>query len=76
MVEWETYRLSIRALEQLKNDYEAAWAMLLNCYDVEPREYFEREASINGFRSPLAQAIFHIHKRDRRGDEAHQDTEG
>lgn len=54
-------RLRIAALEA---ERDAAWTFIANSYDIEPHEYFEREAPKNGFTHPLVQAIHHIWKRD------------
>jgi hypothetical protein len=75
-VKFETYRLLFRTYERQREEIEGAWQMIENCYDVEPRDYFEREAKRNGFTFPLAQAIFHIHKRDPRNGEVGAVPEG
>lgn len=40
------------------------WEMLENCWEIEPREYFEKEAPENGFGSPLAMAVHYMWKRE------------
>jgi hypothetical protein len=49
---------------RLKAEIDAAWQAIASGYDIEPREYFDREAPHNGFRYPLVQALHHIWKRD------------
>lgn len=39
------------------------WWVLERCWNIEPREYFEREAPKNGFGSPLAMAVHYMWKR-------------
>lgn len=48
---------------RLKADIEKFWFHVEHAYDIEPREYFEKEARTNGFDSPLAQAAHHISMR-------------
>lgn len=43
---------------------EKFWYALWHSWDIEPREYFEREAPRNGFGSPLAMAVHHMWKRE------------
>lgn len=45
-------------------DVEAFWLALERSWDIEPREYFEREAPKNGFGSPLAMAVHYMWKRE------------
>lgn len=40
------------------------WQFVEHGYDIEPRAFFEKEAPINGFGSPLAQAAHHMWKRN------------
>lgn len=61
---------------------EAAWEFIANAYDIEPREFFEREAPTNGFKHPLVMAIHYIWKRDPKivaalaaSDQARQELE-
>lgn len=58
--------------EQLtaEQQIDAFWQMLENCFEIEPREYFEQEAPRNGFGSPLAMACFYMWKRDANVEEA------
>lgn len=51
-----------------QSDIDKFWSMLHNCFDLEPREYFETEARKNGFDSPLAMACFYMWKRDKKPD--------
>lgn len=44
-------------------EIEAFWQGVQRGWDIEPREYFEREAPKNGFKFPIAQALHHIWKR-------------
>ena len=53
-----------RQTKQLREEIEAAWRMIEQGFEVEPRSYFEREAPRNVFRFPLVQAVFHLWKRD------------
>ena len=48
----------------LRAEIDAAWEYLRNGYDIEPREYFEKEAPRNGFKYALAMAMHHIWKRE------------
>ena len=46
-------------------DVEAFWTAVERGWDnIEPREFFEREAPKNGFGSPLAMAVHHMWKSD------------
>jgi hypothetical protein len=51
-----------------KSDIDKFWAMLDRCFEMEPREYFEKEARLNGFDSPLAMACFFMWKREAKVD--------
>jgi len=46
------------------------WRMLEQCWNIEPREYFEREAPRNGFVSPLAMAVHYMWKREVKPEKA------
>ena len=50
-------------VERLRAEIDAAWFMIEHGWDIEPREYFEREAPKNGFGYGLAQAVHHMGKR-------------
>lgn len=45
-------------------DIEAFWTALDRSWNIEPREYFEKEAPKNGFGSPLAMAVHYMWKRE------------
>lgn len=49
--------------DSCRNEIDAAWLAIHHGWDIEPRSYFEREAPLNGFESPLAQAVHHMWKR-------------
>lgn len=53
-------------LATLRADIDKFWHYVENGWDIEPRDYFEKEAPTNGFGSPLAQAAHHVWKRDPR----------
>lgn len=42
---------------------EHFWTAVKRGWDIEPREYFEREAVPMGFRSPVEMAVHHMWKR-------------
>jgi len=69
MDHWEKRAEAAEAkLAALERDISAFWQYVENAYDVEPRAFFEKEAPVNGFGSPLAQAAHHIWKRDPKVD--------
>jgi hypothetical protein len=43
---------------------EEFWREVAQGYDIEPREFFEAEATQQGWSSPVAMALHHIWKRD------------
>lgn len=49
---------------QLQSDIDKFWFAVHNSWDIEPREYFEKEARKNGFDSPLAMAVHYMWKRE------------
>jgi hypothetical protein len=51
-------------IAELEADIDKFWSMLHNAWDIEPREYFEKEARENGFDSPLAMAAHYMWKRE------------
>jgi hypothetical protein len=61
--EYRLQKAEARA-DALAAELDAAWKAIERGYEIEAREYFEREAPHNGFKYPLAQAIHHIWKRD------------
>lgn len=50
--------------EQLRQEREAAWQMIEQCYSLEPRDLIEREAKTNGLKFGLVQAVFSLWKRE------------
>ena len=48
---------------QEDRDIDLFWQYVENGWDIESREFFEREARTNGFGSPLAMAAHHMWKR-------------
>jgi hypothetical protein len=51
-------------LEALQANVDKFWKHLDRSYDIEPREYFEREAPATGDWSPIQMALHHVWKRD------------
>lgn len=49
---------------ELQSDIDKFWFAVDNSWDIEPREYFEKEARKNGFDSPLAMAVHYMWKRE------------
>src|SRR5437660_5355717 len=49
---------------QLQSDVNKFWLALERSWDIEPREFFEKEARENGFDSPLAMAVHYMWKRE------------
>lgn len=56
-------RRDLDELVRLRAEIDAAWFSILHGWDIEDREYFEREAPGNGFKYALAQAVHHMWKR-------------
>lgn len=52
------------AQQEMEQDIKLFWDFVEMAWDIETREYFEKEARTNGFVSPLAQAAHHMWKRD------------
>lgn len=50
--------------KKLQADVDGFWRMLHNAWDIEPREYFEKEAPTSGDWSPMAMAVHYMWKRD------------
>ena len=50
--------------EPLRDEIEATWRMIDQCYHLEPREVIEREAKTNGLKFGLVQAVFSLWKRE------------
>lgn len=53
-----------RERDDLRRRVEEFWSAVDWCYDIEPREFFEKEAESRGFTSPVAMAVHWMWKRD------------
>lgn len=54
----------LAAYREAAAEIDAAWQMIDNSFDIEPRAELEAEAKTSGFNFGLAQAAHHIWKRD------------
>lgn len=51
-------------VETLTRERDAFWQMVECGWEIEPRDYFEKEAPAMGYGSPMAMAAHHMWKRD------------
>jgi hypothetical protein len=58
--------IKLSATELLQKRIDSFWFMVENGWDIEDREYFEREAPKSGDWSPEGMAVHYMWKRDRK----------
>lgn len=67
--QWPKQIIELRtALAASQKEINAAWLAIHRSWDIEPREYFEKEAPKNGFNSPLAMAVHYMWKRETKSE--------
>ncbi len=57
---------AVLKLEERQKRLDAFWVAVHRSYDIEPREFFEREAPASGNWSPEEMCLHHIWKREPR----------
>lgn len=68
--EMEEENATLRArMAETESLIDSFWEWLDQMWDIEPREYFEKEAPSSGL-TVLQMAMHHVWKRQRKGDEA------
>ena len=63
-IECATTAAMLRQGADAVESVEEFWREVAQGYDIEPREFFEAEATKQGWSSPVAMAMHHIWKRD------------
>ena len=64
LMAWRQLRAQVAAAEKLQARIDQFWFMVRNCFDIEPREFFEENAEKSGDWSPEGMAVHYIWKRE------------